>query len=95
MLIVLSDQHLYTLPVALATFATGQYQADHGMLMAGSVILVDGLAYGAMTEVVLKDMDRAWQKRFLTWGILIAVFVISHETSNTSSDPSGATNVTS
>ena len=30
----------YTLPVALATFATGQYQADHGMLMAGSVVLV-------------------------------------------------------
>jgi hypothetical protein len=28
---------MYTLPVALATFATGQYQADHGMLMAGSV----------------------------------------------------------
>ena len=26
---------MYTLPVALATFATGQYQADHGMLMAG------------------------------------------------------------
>ena len=23
---------------------------------------------------VLKDMDRAWQKRFLTWGILFAVF---------------------
>lgn len=23
---------------------------------------------------VLKDMDRVWQKRFLTWGILIAVF---------------------
>ena len=27
-------------PFALATFATGQFQADHGMLMAGSVILV-------------------------------------------------------
>ena len=26
--------------MALATFATGQFQADHGMLMAGSVILV-------------------------------------------------------
>ena len=31
---------MYTLPVALATFATGQFQADHGMLMAGSVVLV-------------------------------------------------------
>jgi multiple sugar transport system permease protein len=34
------EPEMYTLPVALATFATGQFQADHGMLMAGSVLLV-------------------------------------------------------
>ena len=39
-LVVAQEPDMYTLPVALATFATGQYQADHGMLMAGSVILV-------------------------------------------------------
>jgi multiple sugar transport system permease protein len=39
-LVVATEPQMYTLPVALATFATGQYQADHGMLMAGSVILV-------------------------------------------------------
>jgi len=39
-LVVATEPAMYTLPVALATFATGQYQADHGMLMAGSVILV-------------------------------------------------------
>jgi multiple sugar transport system permease protein len=39
-LIMATEPEMYTLPVALATFATGQYQADHGMLMAGSVILV-------------------------------------------------------
>jgi ABC-type glycerol-3-phosphate transport system permease component len=33
------EPQMYTLPMALATFATGEYQADHGMLMAGSVIL--------------------------------------------------------
>ena len=38
--IMATEPEMYTLPVALATFATGQYQADHGMLMAGSVILV-------------------------------------------------------
>ncbi len=39
-LVMTQEPQMYTLPVALATFATGQYQADHGMLMAGSVVLV-------------------------------------------------------
>jgi multiple sugar transport system permease protein len=39
-LVMAQEPQMYTLPVALATFATGQYQADHGMLMAGSVLLV-------------------------------------------------------
>lgn len=39
-LVMAQSPEMYTLPVALATFATGQFQADHGMLMAGSVILV-------------------------------------------------------
>jgi multiple sugar transport system permease protein len=38
--VMAQEPQMYTLPVALATFATGQYQADHGMLMAGSVALV-------------------------------------------------------
>jgi multiple sugar transport system permease protein len=39
-LVMAQEPNMYTLPVALATFATGQHQADHGMLMAGSVVLV-------------------------------------------------------
>ena len=39
-LIVLTSQDNYTLPVALAIFSRGQFQADYGLLMAGSVILV-------------------------------------------------------
>ena len=39
-LVMAQEPNMYTLPVALATFATGQYQSDHGMLMAGSVVLV-------------------------------------------------------
>ena len=39
-LVMAQEPEMYTLPVALATFATGQYQADHGMLMAGALILV-------------------------------------------------------
>ncbi len=38
--VMAQEPQMYTLPVALATFSTGQYQADHGMLMAGSVVLV-------------------------------------------------------
>ncbi|MBA3779637.1 MAG: carbohydrate ABC transporter permease [Chloroflexi bacterium] len=39
-LIVASEDEMFTLPVALATFATGAYQADHGLLMAGSLVIV-------------------------------------------------------
>jgi multiple sugar transport system permease protein len=39
-LIVLTSQDNYTLPVALAIFSRGQYAADYGLLMAGSVVLV-------------------------------------------------------
>jgi multiple sugar transport system permease protein len=39
-LVMAQEPNMYTLPVALATFATGQHQADYGMLMAGSVVLV-------------------------------------------------------
>jgi multiple sugar transport system permease protein len=39
-LVVLTSQDNYTLPVALAIFSRGQYAADYGLLMAGSVILV-------------------------------------------------------
>ncbi len=39
-LVVATDESKYTLPVALATFARGQHEADYGLLMAGSVVLV-------------------------------------------------------
>jgi multiple sugar transport system permease protein len=39
-LIVLQSEDKYTLPVALAIFSRGQFQADYGLLMAGSVVLV-------------------------------------------------------
>ena len=39
-LVVLNDQEKFTLPVALATFAIGEYTTDYGLLMAGSVVLI-------------------------------------------------------
>ena len=39
-LVVLTDEAHYTLPVALAIFSRGEFQADYGLLMAGSVVLI-------------------------------------------------------
>ena len=39
-LVVLTSENNFTLPVALAIFARGEYAADYGLLMAGSVVLV-------------------------------------------------------
>jgi multiple sugar transport system permease protein len=39
-LVVSSSEQMYTLPVAVATFAIGQNATDYGLLMAGSTILV-------------------------------------------------------
>ncbi|CAN5768975.1 carbohydrate ABC transporter permease [soil metagenome] len=39
-LVALTDDQMYTLPVALATFARGQYQADFGLLMSGALLIV-------------------------------------------------------
>jgi len=39
-LVMAQEPEMYTLPVGLATFATGDHQSDHGLLMAGSVVLV-------------------------------------------------------
>ena len=39
-LVVLTSEENFTLPVALAIFARGEFAADYGLLMAGSVVLV-------------------------------------------------------
>jgi multiple sugar transport system permease protein len=39
-LVVAQTQDMYTLPVAIALFATGQNQTNFGLLMAGSVIVI-------------------------------------------------------
>lgn len=39
-LIIATSDHMYTLPVAVATFSIGQNATDYGVLMAGSVVLI-------------------------------------------------------
>lgn len=39
-LVVAQTQDMYTLPVAIALFATGQNQTNFGLLMAGSVVVI-------------------------------------------------------
>jgi len=39
-LIILQDDAMYTLPVALGTFAIGEHSTDYGLLMAGAVVII-------------------------------------------------------
>jgi multiple sugar transport system permease protein len=39
-LVVATTEDMYTLPVALALYSTGQNQTDYGLLLAGSVVVV-------------------------------------------------------
>ena len=39
-LVVAQSEDKYTLPVALAIFAIGEHKSDHGLLMAGSVVII-------------------------------------------------------
>ena len=58
--------------------STGSYSAMAGMLWIIVVLSVLEISLSFDNAVVnasvLKDMDRVWQKRFLTWGIAFAVF---------------------
>jgi len=62
-LIVLTDDRMYTLPVALGTFAIGQHQADYGLLMAGAVVLVVPIV------IVFLLFQRKFTESFATSGI--------------------------
>jgi hypothetical protein len=58
--------------------STGSLAGTAGMLWIIVVLSVLEISLSFDNAVVnasvLKDMDRVWQKRFLTWGILFAVF---------------------
>jgi hypothetical protein len=58
----------------LAAFYIGGFEAVY--LTAILAILEISLSFdnAVVNAKILKNMDKVWQKRFLTWGILIAVF---------------------
>ncbi len=58
-----TSEEMYTLPVALATFARGQYQADYGLLMAGSLVIV------APILVVFMALQRYFTQGIATTGL--------------------------
>lgn len=62
-LVALTDERMYTLPVALATFAVGQNKADYGLLMAGSVVLV------APIIVIFLALQRHFTQSVATTGL--------------------------
>jgi multiple sugar transport system permease protein len=62
-LVVSSSERMYTLPVAVATFAVGQNATDYGLLMAGSTILV------LPVLIVFLALQRYFQPGIATTGI--------------------------
>jgi multiple sugar transport system permease protein len=62
-LVVSSSERMYTLPVAVATFAVGQNATDYGLLMAGSTVLV------LPVLVVFLALQRYFQPGIATTGI--------------------------
>ncbi len=64
--------------VALLGLAAAFYWGGtHGLLMASILGLMElSLSFdnAVVNATVLKDMSRVWQRRFLTWGMVIAVF---------------------
>lgn len=64
--------------IALLGFAAAYYWAGAaGLLMVCILSLMEvSLSFdnAVVNATVLKDMSRAWQQRFLTWGMVIAVF---------------------
>jgi multiple sugar transport system permease protein len=62
-LVVSSSERMYTLPVAVATFAIGQNATDYGLLMAGSTVLV------LPVVVVFLALQRYFQPGIATTGI--------------------------
>jgi multiple sugar transport system permease protein len=62
-LVVSTSERMYTLPVAVATFAIGQNQTDYGLLMAGSTVLV------LPVLVVFLALQRYFQPGIATTGL--------------------------
>jgi hypothetical protein len=64
--------------IALASLAVAFYWAGaSGIFIAALLILMEvsfSCDNAVVNAVVLKGMEKKWQDRFLTWGILIAVF---------------------
>jgi multiple sugar transport system permease protein len=62
-LVVSTSERMYTLPVAVATFAIGQNATDYGLLMAGSTVLV------APVLAVFFALQRYFQPGIATTGL--------------------------
>jgi multiple sugar transport system permease protein len=62
-LVVSASEQMYTLPVAVATFAIGQNATDYGLLMAGSTVLVTPVL------VVFLVLQRYFQPGIATSGL--------------------------
>jgi len=62
---------------AIALTASYFWAGLHGLMICALMILLEvsfSFDNAVVNAVVLKDMSKLWQKRFLTWGMLVTVF---------------------
>lgn len=65
------------LAAAAGLTAAYYYAGWEGLLLCGILTILEislSIENAIVNAVVLKDMERKWRERFLTWGIAIAVF---------------------
>lgn len=65
---------LVTIAALIAAFFWGGWAAVMVCFLLTLMEVTFSFDNAVVNASVLKDMDEKWQKRFLTWGILIAVF---------------------
>ena len=68
--------HVVTVAALMAAYA---WAGVEGLVITSLLVLMEisfSCDNAIVNAVVLKQMEKKWQQRFLTWGILIAVFAV-------------------
>ncbi len=71
------DFHFSNICTILGLILAYMWAGTQGVVIAGLLILMEvSLSFdnAVVNATVLKNMEEKWRKRFMTWGILIAVF---------------------
>lgn len=65
---------MWTIIAVIAAFFVGGFEAVGIVLLLGALEISLSFDNAVLNAKVLKDMSKEWQHRFITWGMLVAVF---------------------